>query len=104
MTADLHPGGERTWHAAAVKFRKALEQLDWPVPRCLPGEPDECGGTDAEHAAGYLGALQAVVEFKIAHLHFGEHGGATIAEVVYDSTRTELAAIEAARPCGRGEH
>ena len=84
-------------------MRRALEELSWPVPRCLPGEPGECGGTDAEHAAGYLGALRAVVEFRTAHLHFGEHGGANVAEVVYAATRDELVAIEAARPCGR-EH
>lgn len=101
MSAGLEHG-ERSWHEVAVKFRRALEVLDWPVPRCLPGEPDECAGTDAEHAAGYLGALRAMVEFRTSHLHFGEHGGANIAEVVYAITRDELAAIEAARPCGRG--
>jgi hypothetical protein len=93
--------GERSWHEVAVRFRRALEVLEWPVPRCLPGERDECGGTAAEHAAGYLGALAAVVEFKTAHLHLGEHEGAGIVELVRESTRAELASIEAARPCGR---
>lgn len=93
------PGVERSWHEVAVKVRKALEVLDWPVPPCLPGERDECGGSAAEHAAGYLGALQAVVEFKIGHLH----GGEDMAAVTYESTLGELAALEAARPCGR-EH
>lgn len=94
-------GPARTWHEVAVKVRRALQALDWPMVLCLPGEPLECGGTAAEHAAGYLGALRAVVEFKIEHLHAGAHGGQTMAEVVYESTRAELVALEAARPCGR---
>jgi hypothetical protein len=102
-TRDDLAAVERSWREVAVKFRRALEILDWPVPRCLPGEHLECGGSEAEHAAGYLGVLAAVVEFKRAHLHL-TGGGADISAVVYESTRDELAAIEAARPCGRGEH
>lgn len=57
-----------TWRRVAESTREALAQLGYPVPPCLPGEPEECGGTDAEHAAANLGALRALVEYRIAHL------------------------------------
>jgi hypothetical protein len=89
---------QRTWREVAVNYRRALEVLDYPVPRCLPGERDECGGTDAEHAAAYLGALTAVLVDKREHLHSGVLSVAF--ESAYEVTRDELAALPS---CGR-EH
>lgn len=57
-----------TWRQVAEATRDALARLGYPVPACLPGEADECGGSDAEHAAANLGALRAVVEHRITHL------------------------------------
>ena len=56
------------WRPVAEATREALAQLGYPVPACLPGEPEACGGSDAEHAAANLGALRAVVEYRITHL------------------------------------
>lgn len=56
------------WRPVAEATRETLAQLGYPVPACLPGEPEECGGTDAEHTAANLGALRAVVEHRITHL------------------------------------
>jgi hypothetical protein len=91
---------QRTWYETAVMYRRALEVLGWPMPRCLPGEPGEreCGGTDAEHAASYLGALGAIVGDKVQHLH-SRHLDAA-AHAAFEETRSELAALP---PCGR-EH
>ncbi|HEV2243543.1 MAG TPA: hypothetical protein VGR98_21030 [Streptosporangiaceae bacterium] len=86
----------------AVRYRRALELLGWPLPKCLPGERYACGGDDAEHVASYLGAVQALADFKLEHLHLGERG-AWLAHQAFGQVHDELAAIEAARPCGR-EH
>lgn len=91
------PEVQRSWHEVAQRHRIALASLGWPMPRCLPGEAGACGGSDAEHAAAYLGVLQAVVESKLAHLH----GGEDIAAGAYAETVAELAELEAMRPCGR---
>lgn len=88
-----------SWREVALRHRGALEALRWPVPHCLPGEAGECGRSDAEHAAGYLGALQAVIESRIAHLHGGEH----IAAACYAETVAEIAELDEIMPCGR-EH
>lgn len=56
------------WRAVAEATREALALLGYATPACLPGEPGECGGSDAEHAAANLGALRAVVEHRITHL------------------------------------
>ena len=56
------------WRPVAEATREALARLGYRCPACLPGEPDACGGSDAEHAAANLGALRAVVEHRIIHL------------------------------------
>lgn len=91
-----------SWRAVAVRYRKALDLLGWAVPKCLPGERQACGSDDAEHVASYLGALQALVEFKLEHLHLGAHGAWVVHEA-FAHVRGELDEIEALRPCGR-EH
>lgn len=99
MSRGAEAAAARSWLEVAVRHRQALKTLGWPVPPCLPGEPEECGGSEAEHAAAYLGALQAVVESKLSHLH----GGEKIAADAYAQTVAELAELDELRPCGR-EH
>lgn len=92
------PGVQRAWRDVAIRSRKALEQLDYPVPLCLPGEIDSagCTGSEAEHAASYAGALLAVVERRIRHL------GPEATDLVYGGYATALAELDALEPCERG--
>jgi hypothetical protein len=76
-----------TWRALAERTRGALELLDYGVPRCLPGEPEACGGDDAHHALANLAALRAVVDYKIAHL--GD-GSAPMVEAIRARVAAEL--------------
>ena len=84
------------WRPVAEATRSALAQLGYPVPACLPGEPGECGGSDAGHAAANLGALRAVVEYRITHL--GPEAR-PLAGAVTARVRAELAA---GPPCDQG--
>jgi hypothetical protein len=90
---------QRSWHEVAAQLHRALEVLGWPVPDCLPLDRQPCGGTEAEHAATYLGALAAVVEHRTEHLHGGERG----AELVVHGYADALAELAALPPCDR-EH
>jgi hypothetical protein len=63
VTADA------AWAGVALGSRQALEHLGWNIlPRCLPGEPEACGGSFCQHAAAHLATLQAVVERHMSHL------------------------------------
>jgi hypothetical protein len=80
----------------AEATREALARLGYATPACLPGEPGECGGGDAEHAAANLGALRAVVDYRITHM--GPWARPLVDEVAA-RTRAELAA---GPPCDQG--
>jgi hypothetical protein len=86
-----------TWREVAEAARGALALLGWASPDCLPGEPEECGGSDAEHAVAYLGALRAVVEYRITHLGPG-------ARALIEETAARIAAELAAVPPGDQGH
>ena len=61
---------DKAWEDLAHGSREALAQLGYMVgPDCLPGEPDACGGTFAQHALAHLSALKAVADHHLAHLH-----------------------------------
>jgi hypothetical protein len=92
---------EGAWRLPAVRWRQALRLLGFDTPDCLPGEQygPECGGTDAEHAVSYLGALLAVVEHHLEHV---PPEAREVAESAHDAAAVELAALDAARPCGGG--
>jgi hypothetical protein len=84
------------WRALAVDTRAALELLGYGVPRCLPGEPEACGGDDAEHALAHLAALAAVVDFRLGHLGPGS-------EPLVAMIRGRVAAeLEAGGDCDQG--
>jgi hypothetical protein len=84
---------DRAWKEPAEKTRQALGLLGYPLgPRCLPGEPQACGGSYSEHAFAHLVALKAVADHQLSHL--GEWNGAY--EHVYDWT-----AADVAERCGR---
>jgi len=61
--------GDENWAEVARASRGALALLGRPVgPRCLPGEPDWCGGSFAQHAGAQLAALKAVADHQLSHL------------------------------------
>ena len=60
---------DEAWAEVARNSREALALLGYSIgPRCLPDEPDACGGTWAQHAAAQLGVLKAVADHQLAHL------------------------------------
>jgi|SRR5579872_1861474 len=87
------------WHDIAIRTREALDKLNYPIkPRCLPGEPDECGGTDYEHVCAHLGTLAAVIDDRIRHLHEGS------AQLIAAEVRAHVAAELAAQPSCETKH
>lgn len=57
------------WKELAADSRQALTLLGWPItPKCLPGEPEACGATFAEHAWANLHALRAVADHHLTHV------------------------------------
>lgn len=81
---------DSSWADLARASREALAQLGYFIgPQCLPGEPDECGGSFAQHTAAHLAGLKAVADHHLAHLPvtlvaamFGD---------VYSTTEADLA-------------
>jgi hypothetical protein len=90
------PDVDLTWQPLATSTRQALRLLGWGSPDCLPGEPEACGGSFAEHAAAHLAALRAVVEHRTAHLGAG---AGPMVETVYAET---LATLREGDPCEQG--
>ena len=76
------------WEPLARSTREALSQLGYTItPRCLPGEPDACGGTFTQHAASHLAALAAVTEHHTGHL---PPGFDSLIQDVFDRTTEEV--------------
>jgi hypothetical protein len=90
------PDIDLTWKPLAESTRQALDLLGYPLPACLPDEPEPCGGSFAEHTLAHLAALRAVVEYRITHLHLDD---ASLLEQIHDET---LAKLRAAEPCDQG--
>jgi hypothetical protein len=60
---------DEAWRRTAEGSREALAALGYRIsPRCLPGEPQACGGGFAEHAAAHLITLQVVAGHHLEHL------------------------------------
>lgn len=56
------------WKEAAETTREILAQLGRPIgPRCLPGEPQSCGGSYREHVIGHLAAVKACADHQLSH-------------------------------------
>ncbi len=80
------------WQPLAERTRQALRLLGYDVPDCLPGERGACGADFAQHAAAFLGALQAVVEHRLIHLGAGMR---PLVDEICATTREQLQAAEA---------
>jgi len=64
--------GDDAWAGVARGARTALHNLGHPVdPDCLPGEPEPCGGSFAEHCVAYFAAIAAVTDHQMEHLGIG---------------------------------
>jgi hypothetical protein len=85
------------WKPLAERTREALELLGYGVPRCLPGEPEACGGDYAHHSLAHLAALKAVVEQRITHLG---NSSAPLVEEICAKVSAELSADDF--PCDQG--
>lgn len=69
----------------AENSRQALALLGYHIePRCLPGEPDACGGTDLQHVIAHLYSLAAVVSHHISHVPEDPAFGAIFEQVTGD--------------------
>lgn len=78
---------DEEWASVARGARDALDLLGYHVePRCLPDEPDPCGGTFAQHAMAALGTIKAVADHHLGHLGplGAQHG------LIYWNVRDEL--------------
>lgn len=87
------------WQPLAERSREALRLLGYDVAvLCMPGEPEPCGGSFAQHTAAHMAAIKAVTDHHLAHL--GPGVVAPIFGVTYDSVAAELACV---RPRGAGQ-
>ncbi|MFD9053304.1 hypothetical protein [Streptomyces zaomyceticus] len=69
-----------SWEAYAKGTRNALALLGVDLPKCLPGEPMDCGHDFAQHALGNLAALRAWADVELQHYHHDELHGKDTAE------------------------
>lgn len=86
MMPDWTPESEWTfeeWVFETRAVRDALAALGVQVPKCLPGEPEDCGESPWAHYASYLAILKAnaqfMIETNLSHpapgvaVHYGEN-------------------------------
>lgn len=79
------------WADVARSTREALALLGHPIDsRCLPDEPDPCGGTFALHAVAHFGVITAVIEHQLAHL--GGNDPASPYHAAFDEIRSHTTA------------
>lgn len=79
---------DESWKEVAEKSRECLALMGYPIAsKCLPGEPDSCGGSYAQHAMAHMASLKAVCDHQIAHLGMPI---SAISSAVYDRTAEQL--------------
>jgi hypothetical protein len=76
-----------TWPDVARNTREALRWLGHGItPRCLPDEPEPCGGSFELHAMAHLATIKAICDHQLAHL-----GACAEVDEIYRHTLAELA-------------
>jgi hypothetical protein len=73
-----------SWRIATEQRRAALEALGVEMPKCLSGEPEDCGAGDMEHFSAYTATLMAHTQwdmFVLEHACPGQGTSAHLAEV-----------------------
>lgn len=84
------PVDDESWAPVARSTREALALLGIRITaRCLPGEPEHCGGSYAQHAAAHLASIRAVVDHQLQHLGAPE----LMVTKIYDKIAAELAHV-----------
>lgn len=83
MTQPRHT----SWQKYAEHLRNILELCGVGCGQCLPGEPEECGHSYADHCVSYLAALQAKAEDGLEHMHHGDAAGEQTAEKLVNHWR-----------------
>lgn len=82
---------DEEWAPIARSSREALALLGYNIgPKCLPGEPEFCGGSWAQHTMAQMGAIKAVADHHLSHL-------GALSELhgkIYWRIRDELAEID----------
>jgi hypothetical protein len=77
--ADGTISGTDAWHDLAKRYREALAVIrPGEYPKCLPGEAESCGGSNAQHVMA-SGALIAAMT-----LHHAEHAGSYQVQQFWD--------------------
>ena len=79
-----------TWQQYAEHLRNVCEQIGVTHPRCLPGEPDDCGHGYPDHCMSYLASLQAKAEDGLEHMHHGQTAGELQAERLLNHWRDQF--------------
>src|SRR5579859_2456584 len=60
---------DQNWAELGRGRRQALAELGYAVgPRCLPDEPEACGGTFTDHVMAHLATIKAVADHHLTHL------------------------------------
>jgi hypothetical protein len=78
---------DETWTEVARASREALALLGYSIsPRCLPDEPEACGGTWAQHAIAHFATIRAIADHQLAH---GDPAG-MMAWEIYTHAQEEL--------------
>jgi hypothetical protein len=67
------------WAQVARNARQALTLLGYPVPECMPDEPDAYGGSVIEHAASYFTAIVVIADHQLTHVDAPPKLTATVA-------------------------
>lgn len=65
QTPDLEPHTPAWWMREIRLVREALKALGDLMPPCLPGEPEDCGGSLPGHYANELAHLMAKAQVLI---------------------------------------
>lgn len=81
---------DESWAPVARSTREAMVLLGYRITtRCLPDEPEPCGGNYAQHAAAHLASIRALVDHQLQHL--GAPQG--VVTEIYDRITAELAHV-----------
>lgn len=65
--ADWAPHA-RQMRAAVIRMRGGHPEKIYRKERCLPGEPGDCGHSNAEHIIGWYAQLSAMMAHNAEHL------------------------------------
>lgn len=84
------------WEPVARGALVAMRALGYDAPDCLPGDPEQCGGTFAQHAMASLGALHALADHHLKHMgEFGKQADEVRGRIAADLDRDPACQLHA---------